>query len=65
MNITLNGKPAVAEEGETLAGLIEKLNVKGMVAALLNEEVVRREDLGGKKLKDGDVVELLRMMGGG
>lgn len=65
MNITLNGAPAEVDEKETLADILARLGVKGPVATLVNEEVVHRGDLSSKKLKTGDSVEFLVMMGGG
>ncbi|MBI5816352.1 MAG: sulfur carrier protein ThiS [Nitrospinae bacterium] len=65
MNIILNGKPASADEGDTLASLIARLNVEGHIAAQVNEEVIPRAELSRKRLAEGDMVELLRMMGGG
>lgn len=65
MNIVINGNPSVVDEHETLADILERLGIKGPVAALLNEEVVHRADLSTMRPKDGDRVEFLVMMGGG
>ena len=65
MKIVLNGEPADVGDGETLGDLVERLNLGGPVAAQVNEEIVRREDFSSRNLKDGDQVELFRVMGGG
>ena len=65
MEITLNGEKAEAPEGELVSALIQRLKLAGPVAAMVNGEVIHREKLSSTKLKSGDSVELLRMMGGG
>lgn len=65
MNIVLNGNPVNVDEKASLADILERLGVKGPVAALLNEEVIHRADLASTHPKEGDRVEFLVMMGGG
>ncbi|MBI4666478.1 MAG: sulfur carrier protein ThiS [Nitrospinae bacterium] len=65
MNITVNGQATQAHEGETLEQLIARFQIKGPVAAQLNEIIIRREALAAQPLKEGDRIELLTMMGGG
>lgn len=65
MNIVLNGETTEAREGETLSGLMERLGLSGPFAAQVNEDIVPREKLGETRLKEGDRVELFRMMAGG
>lgn len=65
MKITLNGKPHKLEEAVDVARLLEILAVKPEVAVAINGEVVRRLDWGETALVEGDVVEIVRAVGGG
>ncbi|VAX25128.1 hypothetical protein MNBD_NITROSPINAE04-386 [hydrothermal vent metagenome] len=65
MNIILNGKSTDIPDDERVAGLIESLKLDGPVAVQVNEEIIHREKLGGRRLSPGDKVELFVMMGGG
>lgn len=66
MNIVLNGEAKELSCGVTLLELIEKEGVKDKVmAAAVNMEIVKKEDWGGKKLEEGDKIELLQFVGGG
>lgn len=65
MDITLNGKKTEIPDNEAVAELMERLSVKGPVAVLVNDQIVHRDKLAGHRLRSGDTVELLRMMGGG
>jgi len=65
MNLTVNGEKR--ETGaETLQGLIEELELKPQgVAAEVNLSVISKRDYATCRLKDGDVVEIVRFVGGG
>jgi len=65
MKIILNGEPYEAPEGMRLFELMEKLELDGPVAAMVNDQVIHREKLTSHMLSPEDRVELLRMMGGG
>ncbi len=65
MNIILNGEPADIKEDEALSDIVKRLNLEGPVAAQVNDEIIRFDELHTKKLNEGDKVELFRMMGGG
>ena len=65
MKIVLNGKETEVEEAKVLSSLMEDMKLGGPVAAMVNDEVIHREKLGSVRLKEGDRVELFRMMGGG
>lgn len=50
----------------TLLDLIKKFNLnKNSIVAERNGEVVHREDYGAVRLDRGDVIELVRFVGGG
>lgn len=58
------------EEREVSAGSVEELLgalklSKAGVAVELNGEIVRRESYGTSSLKDGDVLEIVSLVGGG
>ncbi len=65
MKIVLNGEVTDISEGEVLDAVVKRLKLDGPVAAQVNEEIVRREDFPTRELKEGDQVELFRVMGGG
>lgn len=66
MPITLNGKPHELSGTPTVREFIETLSVKAeQVAVALNGEVVRRQDWPDTRVRDGDVVEVVRAVGGG
>lgn len=65
MKIRLNGKAHKLEKAVDVAQLLEILAVKPEVAVAINGEVVRRQDWGETALVEGDVVEIVRAVGGG
>jgi sulfur carrier protein len=66
MPITLNGRPHELAGAPTVDELIETLSVKAnQVAVALNGEVVRRREWPATRVRDGDVVEVVRAVGGG
>lgn len=66
INIRVNGLPEEVDENSSIRTI---LNTKGInpniVACELNLTVIRRGKLGETILKDGDVLEIIHMMGGG
>ena len=66
MRIKVNGKELEMEPGATLRGLIEKMGLgKSACAAEVNREVVPRRGHESRELREGDVVELVTLVGGG
>ena len=66
MKIQLNGHSAEIPDGTDLLGLLALQGVASeLVAIELNEQMVPRSKREGVALKDGDVVELLKMIAGG
>jgi sulfur carrier protein len=66
MPITLNGRPHELSGTPTIDELIERLSVKAnQVAVAVNGEVIRRPDWPATRVHDGDVVEVVRAVGGG
>lgn len=66
MNISVNGEPRDVVPGTTARQLVASLGVKPeMMAVQINERILPREEMNTTILSDGDVVELIRIVGGG
>ena len=66
MILTLNGKKIDIVDGTDLMGLLALQGIASeLVAIELNEQMVPRAKRMGVPLKDGDVVEFLKMIAGG
>ena len=65
MKLTLNGN-AHDTDAKTVRDLVEELNLgQQAVAVELNREIVPKRIHETIKLKDGDVVEVVTLVGGG
>lgn len=65
MKIILNGAETETADNETAAELVARLKLGGPVAVMINDDIIHRDKLSETILREGDRVELLRMMGGG
>ena len=66
MKISLNGKDEEIPAGTTAAGLLELKGLHPAMAAMdVNGDLVRKDARAGVVLKDGDKVEVVRMIAGG
>ena len=66
MRIQLNGESLELPDGETVAGLITRLDLAGRrVAVELNMDIVPRSQHADTTLNDGDSVEVVHAIGGG
>ncbi len=66
MRILLNGKPHDAPQNATVAVLLAELGVAGRpCAAEVNREVVPRREHESHQLAEGDIVEVVTLVGGG
>lgn len=66
LSLTINGSPRDVPGPATLADLLAHLALDPrQVVVELNREIVRRPELAGKSLRDGDTVELVHFVGGG
>ncbi|HTB33659.1 MAG TPA: sulfur carrier protein ThiS [bacterium] len=62
----MNGKDEEIPEGTTAAGLLELKGIHPSMAAMdVNGDLVRKDARPGRVLKDGDKVEVVRMIAGG
>jgi sulfur carrier protein len=66
IQIQVNGTPERVAEGTTVKTLLLNKNINpNVVACELNLKVIRRAELDNVTLKEGDVLEVIRMIGGG
>ncbi len=66
LTITVNGDAHPCAEGLTVEGLMrEKTYSFPLKVVFLNKQVVRRERFADTVLHDGDVVEVVHLIGGG
>ena len=71
MRITVNGKPRdiAAPDGEAAVELPAFLRAHDinprLVAIAINGEVIPKEEYDGALIREGDAVEVVRMVGGG
>ncbi len=66
MKIKLNGSEKHFEKEFSVLQLLENLDLTDRkVAVLLNDEIVKKEERSATIIKDGDVIEVLQMVGGG
>ncbi len=66
MQIRLNGEVREANEGWSVQELLENLGVHARTVVIeLNRSIVRFPQFNETKLKPGDVIEVVRIVGGG
>ncbi len=66
MNVTVNGETHDVAPDATVMGLIRELHLKPeLVAAQLNDIILSREEFDETALAESDVLELIRIVGGG
>lgn len=66
MKITVNGREETLDDGATVRRLIERLNLStSACAAEVNKQLVPRREHESHTLRDGDIVELVSLVGGG
>ena len=66
MRILVNDQPTDLPDGATVTDLFAQLALSGTRAAVeINRSLVRRADHAATSLKDGDLVEVVTLVGGG
>jgi sulfur carrier protein len=64
--LTINGEAKEFAKAMTVAELVVELGLGGgPVAVELNREIVPRAQHGSRTIADGDVLEIVHMVGGG
>ena len=66
MTVTLNGEIKQIENGITVSGLLESLQIEpGRVAVEVNLKIIKKADYPSHQLNEGDSVEIVSFVGGG
>lgn len=66
MLIRLNGEDTECREGSSLLDILNEKNIDPeTIVAEVDEVILKPEEFGECKLKEGSVVEVLRFVGGG
>ena len=66
MRIVVNGAPRVIAHGQTLAGLIDALELDAeRIAVEMNRRIVKRAEWPTMVLEDGSTLEIVQFVGGG
>ncbi len=66
MKIRVNGKERDIEEGMTVKGLLVALDIKPQgIAVDINKEIVPKSRFEETFIRQDDVIEIVRMTGGG
>jgi len=66
IEVTVNGKPRQVAAKSTLPSLLEELQIdRRLIAIAYNGDVIPRDRYDEVVLKDGDTLEVVRMVGGG
>lgn len=66
IHITVNGKPRALEGATSIAGFLAALEINPrLVAVAINGDVVPKTDYEHAPVRDGDAIEVVRMVGGG
>jgi thiamine biosynthesis protein ThiS len=66
IRVRLNGEERTVDDGTTVAALLESLGRRGAWTAVeRNGEVVPRPAFADARLEDGDVLEIVQLVGGG
>jgi len=66
MKLIINGEPCDVPASVTIRALLTHLDLgKGLVAVEVNKSIVVRAEHDTHALQEGDVVELVQLVGGG
>lgn len=66
MKLTVNGEAYEAKQAESVTTLLEEMGVGGRaVVVVLNDEVIPASTRSACGLREGDRVDLFRLVGGG
>ena len=65
MRLKVNGKEREVEGIQTVEELIASLAIHRMIVVEQNGVILRKEQFAESPLRDGDVLEIVHMVGGG
>ncbi len=66
MQLTINGESRTLDPVDTVDAMLRQLGLdpRGVVVEL-NRAIIRRADIAGAPVQDGDTVEIVHFVGGG
>ena len=66
MNVKINGENHTFNDNITLENIIKELNIKiNSIVAEVNGQVITKEKFSNTVIKDNDIIELIKFVGGG
>lgn len=66
MKLTVNGEPQQLPDDESVRHLVDRLGLGGRAVAVeVNKQLVPRRQHATTRLRDGDAVEVVTLVGGG
>ena len=66
VKLIVNGDAYESKQAESVTALLEEMGIGGRpVVVVLNDEVIPASSRSARKLREGDCVELFRLVGGG
>ena len=65
MHVIINGQDTSLDGVATVGGLLGRLQLDGRIAVEINNEIVPRSEFDRFPVRDGDVIEIVRAIGGG
>ncbi len=66
MKFTLNGKTHIHSGNGTLSALLKEISAENhQVAVMINDNIIKRNDIPDISLKDGDTIEVITYATGG
>jgi len=66
MKLTINGEGKNIESGKSISGLLTDSHVNSKAVVVeVNLSIINKEKYDSTNLQDGDVVEIVKFMGGG
>jgi len=66
VNLIVNGEAYIVKQPDSVTALLEEMGIGGQpVVVVLNDEVIPASSRSARGLREGDHVELFRLVGGG
>mgnify|MGYP001436461558 CR=1 FL=1 len=66
MRLTVNGQPESLPDGVTIADLLQSHSLEGAPCAVeVNRELIPKRQHATHRLDDGDLIEIVTLVGGG
>jgi sulfur carrier protein len=65
MRLRLNGKDREVEAVSTVEELVAFLGIHRMIVVEHNGEILKKEEFPERRLREGDILEIVHMVGGG